>query len=153
MIIRKLKIEELPLLAELNEYNNLEGMIAENASRINNGSIDIWALFDGNMIIGELRSMYESNDERAVKGVRAYLYAFRISEDRQGNGYGKLLLEKVIEELRGQGYTEFTVGVEDDNERARHIYAKFGFTKFLSRKSEEYQNDKYEYDLLLLARY
>ncbi len=153
MIIRKLKIEELPLLAELNEYNNLEGMIAENASRINNGSIDIWALFDGNMIIGELRSMYESNDERAVKGVRAYLYAFRIREDRQGNGYGKLLLEKVIEELRGQGYTELTVGVEDDNERARHIYAKFGFTKFLSRKFEEYQNDKYEYDLLLLARY
>ena len=153
MIIRKLKIEELPLLAWLNEYNDLEEMIAENASRIKNGSIDIWVLFDEDTIIGELRSMYESDDERAIKGVRIYLYAFRIREDRQGNGFGKLLLEKVIGELRGQGYTEFTVGVEGNNERARHIYEKFGFTKFLSRKSEEYQNDKYEYDLLLLARY
>ena len=59
-------------------------------------------------------------------------------------------LEKVIEELRDQDYTEFTVGVEDDNDRARHIYEKFGFTKFLSRKSEEYQGNKYEYDLILL---
>ena len=153
MILKKLRIEELPLLAELNKYNNLEEMIAENTSRIENGSIDIWALFDEDTIIGELHSMYESNDERAACGVRAYLYAFRIREDRQGNGYGKLLLEKVIKELQSQGYTEFTVGVEDDNERARHIYEKFGFTKFLSRKSEEYQGDKYEYDLFLQTRY
>ena len=149
MNIKKLKIEELPLLADLNEYSDLEGMIADNTARIKKGSIDIWALFDGDTIIGELRSMYESDDERTIKCVRAYLYAFRIRENHRGNGYGKLLLEKVIEELRGQGYTEFTVGVEDDNDRARHIYEKFGFTKFLSRKSEEYQGDWYEYDLLM----
>lgn len=152
MIVRKLEIDELPLLAELNEYNDLKEMIAGNASKIKNGSIDIWALFDEDTIIGELRSMYESDDERAIKGYRAYLYAFRIREDRQGKGFGKLLLEKVIEELRGQDYTEFTVGVEDDNDRARHIYEKFGFTKFLSRKSEEYQGDKFEYDLLFMKQ-
>ena len=150
MIIRKLRIDELPRLAELNEYNDLEGMISENASRIENGSIDIWGLYDEDTIIGELRSMYESDDERASCGVTSYRYAVRIREDRRGQGYGKILLEKVIEELRSQGYTEFTVGVEDDNDRARHIYEKSGFTKHLSRKSEEYQGDKYEYDLLLM---
>lgn len=39
MIIRKLRIDELPRLAELNEYNDLEVMIEDNAARIKNGNI------------------------------------------------------------------------------------------------------------------
>ena len=148
-IIRKIEANELPLLAELNEYNDPDAMIAENTRLLENGSVDIWALFDGDTIVGELRSMYDAADERAERGVRAYLYAFRVREKYQGRGLGEFLLEKVIEVLEEKGYSEFTVGVEDDNDRARHIYEKLGFTEFLSRKSEEYQGDKYEYDLLL----
>ena len=51
--------------------------------------------------------------------------------------------------LAENGYSEFTVGVEDDNTRARYMYEKNGFTEPIARIKECYQGDSYEYDLLL----
>ncbi len=50
-----------------------------------------------------------------------------------------------------KGYSEFTIGVEDDNETAVHIYSKLGFTQLVGKISEEYQGDSYEYGLYLRA--
>ena len=94
--------------------------------------------------------MYKSEDEyTAIPGRRAYLFAFRVKEDFQNKGYGTYLLKVVLDLLKEKGYSEFTVGVEDDNLRARHIYQEIGFTEFLIRKQEEYQGDSYEYNLYL----
>ena len=58
--------------------------------------IDIFVLLENGKLIGELRAKYVSEDKRfAVKGKRAYLYAYRIHKKSQGRGLGKLLLEKV----------------------------------------------------------
>ena len=67
----------------------------------------------------------------------------------QSKGLGKTLLRSVIAELSRRGYFEFTIGVEDDNDRAKHIYSDFGFAVKIARKYEEYQGDDYEYDLYL----
>ena len=106
-------------------------------------------MFDNDRPIGELHAVYESDDERAVKKKRAYLFAFRIHEDYQGRGYDKQLFHNVINTLTKHGYTEFTVGVEDDNARAKRIYDSFGFTELFARKYEYYQGDGYEYGLYL----
>ena len=58
-------------------------------------------------------------------------------------------MNKVISILAEKGYSEFTIGVEDDNEKAIHIYSKLGFTQLIGRMSEEYQGDSYEYGLYL----
>lgn len=72
--------------------------------------------YDRDILMGELRVMYESNDENyAVRGRRAYIFAFRIR----------------------------------DNYRAIHMYQTLGFNKFVLRKQEEYQGDRYEYNLYL----
>ncbi len=148
-IVRKLKITELPLLTQLFNYKNVDEMIAENTRDIETGIIDIFALFDGDKIIGELRVKYISDDNRFTeKGKRAYLYAFRIHKKYQGKGLGNLLLENVLKILAENGYSEFTVGVEDDNTRARYMYEKHGFTESVARIKESYQGDSYEYDLL-----
>ena len=127
-------------------------MIAENARDIENRVIDIFALFDRDKIIGELRVKYISNDNRfAEKDKRAYLYAFRIHQNFQGEGLGNFLLENVLKILAENGQSEITVGVEDDNARARYMYEKNGFTKSIARIKESYQGDSYEYDLLLKA--
>ena len=111
---------------------------------------DIFALFDNDKLIGELHVKYESEDKReAVRGRRAYLFAFRVREEMQGRGIGKHLLQSVLDILAQQGYTEFTIGVEDDNERAIHIYQSAGFDKVVARKAETYQGDSYEYNLYL----
>lgn len=149
-IVRKLKISELPLLTQLFNYKNVDEMIAENTRDIENSIIDIFALFDRGKIIGELRVKYISDDNRfAVKVKRAYLYAFRIHKKYQGKELGNSLLENVLTILTENGYSEFTVGVEDDNVRARYVYEKNGFTEPIARIKESYQGDSYEYDLLL----
>ena len=56
----------------------------------------------------------------------------------------------MLSALKEKGYCEFTVGVEDDNFRAMHMYRALGFNEFVLRKQEEYQGDWYEYDLYLM---
>ena len=148
--IRTLRPNELHLLMGLFEYNDCNEMIQNNTNAINACSIDIFGLFLNGALLGELRVMYDNVDEKfANKGRRAYLYAFRIHKNFQGMGHGKQLLKYVINQLTDKGYSEFTVGVEDDNERAKHIYQNFGFNEIISRIQEEYQGEKYEYNLYL----
>lgn len=150
MIVRKLKVSEISMLTVLFKYKDVNAMIAENTIDIENSIIDIFALFDDEKIIGELRAKYVSDDNRfAEKGKRAYLYAFRVHQKYQGKGLGNFLLKNVLNILEENGYREFTVGVEDDNSKARHMYEKHGFKKPIARIKESYQGDSYEYSLLL----
>lgn len=153
MKIKKLNVQELDILTELYDYNDVEQMLLENAENIRNGSIDIFLLYDKDTAVGELHVMYESDDENfAVRGRRAYLFALRVRQELQNKGYGTYLLKEVLSILEENGYCEFTVGVEDDNFRAKHIYQACGFDEFLLRKQEEYQGDFYEYDLYLKSK-
>lgn len=150
MRIERLAAQDLHILTELFDYNDVGQMIQECTRDLQNHKIDVFVLFEQNVLIGELHVMYENDDKNfAERGRRAYLYAFRIREGYQNKGYGKKLLQEVISELRREGYGEFTVGVEDDNEIAIHVYRSFGFNEFLLRKQEEYQGEAYEYNLYL----
>lgn len=149
-IVRKLKTTDLPTLTQLFNYKDIDDMIIENTRNIENGIVDIFALFDNNKLIGELHVKYNNEDKDfAEKGKRTYLFAFRIHKDYQGKGLGSYLLETVIDELSNNGYHELTVGVEDDNSRARYMYEKHGFIQPIARIKETYQGVSYEYDLLL----
>lgn len=149
-IIRKLKVTELSILTQLFNYKDIDDMISENTRNIQNGIVDVFALFYNDKLIGELHVKYDNEDKNfAEKGKRAYLFAFRVHKDYQGKGLGSYLLEAVIDELTNSGYHELTVGVEDDNIRARYIYEKHGFIHPIARIKETYQGDSYEYDLLL----
>jgi len=151
MKVTELAVQDIYKLTELYDYNNVEEMIAQCTYEIQNNIIDIFVLLDGSVLIGELHVRYQTDDENfAVRGRRAYLFAFRIHKDYQGKGYGKYLLKKVIDVLKARGYHEFTVGVEDDNLKAQHIYHSFGFNEIVLRKQEEYQGDTYEYNLYLM---
>ena len=148
--VRKITVSELPRLTELFDYNDVNAMLAENTDLIQNRTMDIFILLDGEKLLGELHVSYESDDKlAAVRGLRAYLSAYRVHKDYQGIGLGKLLMKSVIGALAAEGYSEFTIGVEDDNDRALHIYKKFGFDEVIARKYEEYQGDGYEYNLYL----
>lgn len=148
--IRRLDAQELLRLTALFDYNDVGQMVEACAQDIRNGDIDIFILEEDGVLIGELHARYTHEDARfAVRGRRAYLFAFRVREDRQNQGYGTRLLRTVLSALMAEGYTEFTVGVEDDNLRARHMYQAAGFDAWLLRKHETYQGDTYEYDLYL----
>ena len=140
MELKKLAVQELYVLTELFDYNNVEQMISECTHDIQNGIIDIFVLYDKDVLIGELHVMYESDDENyAIRGRRAYLFAFRVREDFQNKGCGTYLLKTVLTVLKEH----------DDNFRAIHMYQALGFDEILLRKQEEYQGDAYEYNLYL----
>ena len=148
--VRPLTISELPLLKNLFHYKDVQAMIDETARSIEQGDIDIFGLFKGAKLIGELHAMYKDEEaDKVIPGKRAYLYAFRIHKSDQGKGLGKYLASKVIDRLAEKGYSELTIGVEDDNERAIHIYKQFGFDELIARKYEEYEGYGYEYNLYL----
>lgn len=147
--VRTLRPEKLHILTRLFDYNNVGEMIAENRCMIESGAGDIYCLYFGEILVGELHVSYNDVDEHKTAEGRAYLSAFRVHKDFQSRGLGKFLLRTVIQRLTACGYKELTVGVEDDNDRARHIYESFGFTELLARKREEYQGDSYEYNLYL----
>ena len=150
IIVRKLKTTELLMLTQLFNYKDIDDMIFENTRDIENDIVDIFALFDDSKLIGELHVKYDNEDKDfAEKGKRAYLFAFRVHNDYQGKGLGSYLLKTVIDELNAKGYHELTVGVEDDNLRAKYMYEKYGFIQPIARIKETYQGDSYEYDLLL----
>ncbi len=149
-IVRMLKTTELPMLTELFNYKDVDDMITENTRNIEDGIVDIFALFDDDKLIGELHVKYDNEDKDfAEKGKRAYLFAFRVHKDYQDKGLGSYLLKAVIDELNANGYHDLTVGVEDDNIRARYMYEKQGFNHHIARIKETYQGDSYEYNLLL----
>jgi len=148
--IRKIQVEELHTLVQLFDYSDVNEMITENTKAILNNTVSIFALYVDDRLIGELHAKYKSEDIlEAIINRRAYLFAYRIDENYQGEGWGKLLLTRVIDILEKEGYKELSVGVEDDNLRARHIYKAYGFTEVIERKAESYQTAYYEYDLLL----
>lgn len=150
MMVRRMAVDEMGLLVKLFSYKDVEGMIAANTKEMTEGRSDVFGLFQDEELIGELHVGYINEDERyAVKGRRAYLFAFRVRKDLQGRGYGQRLVNEVLSTLCEEGYTEFTIGVMDDNERGRHIYFKLGFTHLIGRMSEEFQGKVDEFNLYL----
>lgn len=77
MNIKRLPEQDLRILTELFDYNDVEQMIRECTQDLQTHKIDIFVLYEQNVLIGELHVMYESDDENyAVRGRRAYLFAF-----------------------------------------------------------------------------
>ena len=55
--------------------------------------------------------------------------AFLSRKKHGGLGIGTLLMEKALEQAKENGFTQVELGVFADNDRARHLYRKLGFTE------------------------
>lgn len=100
-----------------------------------NKEIDVYVIELDNSFIGELTINYVSHDLKSetIPNQRVYLQAFRLDKKYQGLGLGQKLIQYTLSDLEKQGFTEFTIGVEEDNELAKHIYFKFGFTEAIDK--------------------
>ena len=90
----------------------------------------------GKLNIGWLKSCLRKSDKRVIPNKRAYIYAFSVAEEYQDKGYGQKLLERAIEIIKDNSYTECTIIAESTNEKAKHIYTKFGFDEKLLHVNE-----------------
>lgn len=152
MIIRKILKEEFIKLKEL--FPGKEELwikySKQRLKQFDNKEVDVYVIEDDEKFIGELTVNYISHDllSETIPKIRVYLEAFRIDKKYQGKGLGKKLIEYTISDLKEKGFKEFTIGVEEDNERAKHIYFKYGFTKAIDYgKGDEF--DPTDYTLYL----
>lgn len=150
MEYRKINLEELDKLKNLYDFENFEEFKNQIIDEISNGIKDIYIITENEGLIGEIKVAYKSDiPNQTITNIRVYLSAFRVHKDYQNQGLGQKLLKYVILELENKGVTEFTVGVENDNKKAKHIYEKFDFTEIIDRQSETVNGRTYQYNLLL----
>ena len=152
MIIRKILKEEFKGLKELFPGNEelWEKYESQRLKEFDNKEIDVYVIEEDEKFIGELTVNYISHDlpSETIPNIRVYFEAFRIDKKYQGKGLGQKLIEYVINDLKLNGYIEFTIGVEEDNKKAKHIYFKYGFTKAIDYgKGDEF--DPTDYTLYL----
>ena len=152
MIIKKILKEEFINLKELFPGNEELWIKYKNQrlKQFDNEEIDIYVIKEDEKFIGELTVNYVSHDLKSetIPNIRVYFEAFRIDKKYQGKGLGQKLIEYTINDLKEKGFKEFTIGVEEDNEKAKHIYFKYGFTEPIDYgKGDEF--DPSEYTLYL----
>lgn len=152
---RKIKSDEMINLRHLapgsdeswNKYYEMR------QKQFKNKELDIYVIEINSKLIGEITVNYKNQDleTETIPNQRVYLQAFRLDKKYRGLGLGQQLILYVIDDLEKQGYKEFTIGVEDDNETAKHIYFKYGFTEEID-KGHGNEFDPSEYTLYMRSK-
>ena len=134
---KKISIDEFDKLHDLfPDDDNLWEMYKEKRlQELSNKETDTYVIEYNDKFIGEISVNYICHDlsTEAIPNRRVYLQAYRVDKSYQGSGLGQELLEYVLNDLEKQGYYEFTIGVEENNLKAKHIYFKYGFTEAIDK--------------------
>lgn len=137
VIFRKIKKDEFDKLYHLFPDDETMWLKYRNKrfKEFDRKEIDVYVIERNQTFVGELTVNYVSHDLKTetIPYQRVYLQAFRLEDRYQGMGLGQQLIQFALMDLEQQGYTEFTIGVEEDNDRAKHIYHKFGFTNAIDK--------------------
>ncbi len=84
-------------------------------------------LFDNNSLIGYAGALITFDSADIIK--------IGVLKSEQGKGYGKLLLSKLIEDLKLKGVFEILLEVEHNNFKAINLYLSSGFIEISERKN------------------
>ena len=78
--------------------------------------------------IGEISIVFNKNDEDySIPGIRLYISRIIVKKDLRGQGYGKKLMNYIIEYAKKEGYKELSLGVNLDNYIALKLYVGLEF--------------------------
>lgn len=143
------RLDELNAIYDMTRYENFQSIRQSNLE--NCREICVVAEHEGKFV-GELSMMTQNANipVAVIPNKRVYLFGLRILPEFQRKGIGTALLEHAIRLCVKRGIFEFTIGVEQDNQIARKLYQKFGFTPLLENCSEMQYGRMCRYDLLML---
>lgn len=84
-------------------------------------------LFENDVLIGYAGATITLNSADIIK--------IGVLKNQQGKGYGKMLLNKLIETMQQNGITEVLLEVEHENYKAINLYLSAGFKEISERKN------------------
>ena len=152
MNYKKIKKEEFEKLKKLFPDNEeiWQKYRIKRLQQFANKETDIFVIENNKEFIGEITINYINHNlqTETIPNKRVYMEAFRVDKNYQGKGLGQKLINYAINNLIQDGYTEFTIGVEEDNQIAKHIYFKLGFTEAIDKGHGD-EFDPCEYTLYL----
>ena len=79
--------------------------------------------FEGDALVGFFRIGPDKNDP-----TRGHLFSLYVDPELAGHGLGTKLLQNAIASIRAKGFVEMTLWVFEENNAARSLYEKFGFS-------------------------
>ena len=80
--------------------------------------------------IAEISIVFNKNDEDySIPQKRLYISRIIVKKALRGSGYGKKLMNYVIDHAKRNNYEELSLGVNLDNYIALKLYVGLGFTK------------------------
>lgn len=82
---------------------------------------------DGRYLVGAINGRIVGGLKLYEHDGRAGIYAFGVSQEERGKGYGRAILEQTVEIARANGYPRIYLEVDDDNTVARRLYESSGF--------------------------
>ena len=85
----------------------------------------IVAILDGELVGGCSVMAYNGH----IKTRHRSSLGISIKKKAWGLGLGTLLMEQALEQAKENGFTQVELGVFADNDRARYLYRKLGFTE------------------------
>ena len=87
----------------------------------------VWGVFDDDRCVGMagLNRLVGTNVEH-----KAYVWGVFVSPAARGTGAAQALFRAIIDHARATELTVLSLGVGDFNDRAKRLYANFGFVPF-----------------------
>ncbi len=127
VFLKKVEDIELPVLVAL--HQELFKLSYEDSEKylkkvMNYSQKDFYLMMDANAIIG-LGGIYRE-DEKAI------LFGIGIRTMFRGKGYSKVLIGKLVNLARKQGYYDIELEVDQDNQKAYNLYKNIGFVDYFS---------------------
>ncbi len=130
----------LNLYPEANEKQlaKIKNDVIKDLRKVEEGSRIIYGAKSEEGIVGTAQLVFKDDKEYYADGTaRAHIHHTRIAERLRGQGIGTMLMEVVEKEARRRGFTEMTLGVEEDNKKATQFYQHLGYKEFMREKGDE----------------
>jgi ribosomal protein S18 acetylase RimI-like enzyme len=129
--IRALEITDLPALEWGGEYAHFRLLFRQAYLDMQAGSRLLLVMVDlaKDDIVGQIFLQFSSSDARFADGRgRGYLYALRMKPHYRRQGLGTKLIRTAEDALRSMGMRVVSIGVAKDNEGARALYERLGYS-------------------------
>ncbi|MDP2677005.1 MAG: GNAT family N-acetyltransferase [bacterium] len=112
--------------------------VEKDIKKAEKGDRIVYGIENDGKIVGTMQLVFRDDKEFYADGkTRAHLHHARVLEDLRGQGIGTKLMEEAENEAKRRGFTEMTLGVDEDNRQAVKLYERLGYKEFMREKGEQ----------------
>jgi L-amino acid N-acyltransferase len=152
MIIREAKLSDLPYISTIWNYYILETTYNYDSEAKDMAFFEEW--FESRKALNLPIFVLEVNDEvlgyatysqfRTRMGYRFSMeHGLYLAPGKQGKGYGKALMLKLMAKAKEDGHHSLTAGIDASNKESIEFHLKFGFQKIGVFKEIAFKNNQW----------